>query len=283
MKCEDVQVQLSVWANEKHSKRQQNQIAAHVAGCASCQAFRNSVQRLEKTAEGWRADTPLLKAPIRHRAPRYPRYVALAAAASLVIGFVLFSARSTPAYAELQKVESALQHATSVHLVLRWRTGVHQDGELKQQIEMWYSNGRWRKISEPDSGGDRIILTTPGGPKFYRYMASRGGVVEMIEDAPQQTSFAMKDLAPNLLPAQAKTIQRPLGQERGKDVFEVATVDGSERVVFWLNQGTDLPSHIEKQIFEKGAWKITGTVDLDFGIPIPDSKFDPRALSDGKK
>ena len=167
-------------------------------------------------------------------------------------------------------------------MVLKWRSGEHSEGELSLVEEDWYQDGKWHKTGPADMGGDRILLTEPDGIKFYHYENSEGRVVRLNELGPQVSTFTVEDVAPRFLPTGAQTRETDLGSVifggQQTTLYEVATTDGSERVLFWLRPGTDLPIHAEKQDRENGEWKVYGTLDFEFGLTLPPSTFDPASL-----
>lgn len=275
----------------------------HVAHCADCAAARDAAQRLTERARSWADVTApaglgvrmlssaTMAAPAMPARPRQAplrlRQLAVAAAALVLgIGLTLGLRVHGNAGPLLRQMVKAVSQAQSVHMVLSWRTGPNQDGPVQSVEEIWYQDGRWRKTSAPDEGGDRIIRQGAHGLEYYRYEPYQGKVVEVPEGARQPGSgdFTFEGLAGTYFPIGASPQTTSLGQVNlnGRTLIEVqaSVPEAGERMLFWLDPKTDLPVRAEKWDlnYKTMRWEMQGQMELDFNQTIPPAIFDPQTL-----
>lgn len=271
----------------------------HIAHCPTCAAELAAVQHLTQRARAWRSisvPAGLVKHPNTfstdtqpytvRRQPATPsmRWASIAATAvAVLIGVSLtLSPHSHAIGSPLQQMETAVHQAHSVHMTLWWRSGQYQQGPMQKVEEDWYQNGKWRKTSASNNGGDRIILSQANRLEYYHYDTVKHRVISLQELAPQQKNFSLEALAGEFFPTGANPQVQVIGRvQNGNEVRQevrVSLPNQGQQMLFWLQPQTNLPIRAEKQVFRNGHWATIGQMRLTFNQPISPSVFDPKTL-----
>ncbi len=166
------------------------------------------------------------------------------------------------------------------------------NGDLHQEEEMWYEDGRWRKEG---TYGSRLIIGGAGYPHgdgkqkkkvygtYYRYDASRHTVVHMPEVGEQRTDFTFASILPanerqNLITVRTEMID-------GQEVTEYqSNRDSTTRWRFWVNRKTGLPVRRERAVLSdngtSAVWKTIYREEYEFNKPMNASLFESSTLKD---
>lgn len=311
MKCEAVQQELHSSRPEEIGRFTRGCIRRHLGHCAVCSDAAAQLSRLEAEVQALypAAPPPDLQARIagalasvtqqvpaspssvraaylyprirfwQNRAVRWSYSLTLAASLALCLLFIF---RNQSAAAAIRRMQAAVGHVHSAHLITWWREGSHQEGALQPVEEFWYQDGCWRKTSRPDAGGDRIIRDGATGKTYYHYDLKQGKVIAMTETGQQTDTFSFNTLAGDYFPIGADMRIRKLDRlQEGEDVLDEMLVEmpaGQERMLFWVEEATDLPLRAEKQVWTGGQWYTVGKIWFEFNRLMPASLFDPHSL-----
>lgn len=307
MTCDDVQQELSASSWQEFSFVQRWRLQRHLTRCAACAAVYAQYERLEAELCEWRNDAlpPRLKERIiaalpgdeqpmvarpaqapqtrryRFRPRRFARWGVAVSLMTLAFAALMIGLRDNPAEA-MRRMRAAVSHIESAHMTAWWREGDHQQGAMRQTEELWYQQGHWRKRSPRSLGGDRIIADDAQGRTYYQYDPRLGNVAAKKASGRQVTAFSLEALTENYFPFGASTQVSRLGttREGGRTISSILVTmpSSSQRMLFWIDTGTNLPVRAEKQVWTRGQWASVGKVQFEFNRPLPVLLFDRQSL-----
>jgi hypothetical protein len=221
------------------------------------------------------------------------RRLALALTVSAVGGVLVAGMWHDTASAELLRIQAAVSKARSVHAVY---SVVERDRRSSLRRQLWYQDGRWRlEVARQPTQ----IYT---GGKLWRYDPTQGKATEASGSFPPvpaelqrwaASGFLFEELMQEMGRSRWQGKIRRLGTTSldGRAVRQVLIADADDapepgtprreggRLLFWIDDQTDLPLRAEKQHEINGRWIDRVVVEFQFNQELPARLFDPDSLS----
>jgi hypothetical protein len=190
------------------------------------------------------------------------------------------------ASAELLRIQAAVGKARSVYAVYSVIGPAHQPSPRRQ---LWYQDGRWRL----EVAHQPTRIYTDG--KLWRYdpaqrkASDASGSFPAIPAELQRwaaSGFVFEELMQDLGRSRWQGKIHRLGPASldGHTARQIVISDADEgpepvRLLFWIDDQTDLPLRVEKQHEINGQWTAQVMVQFQFNQALPARLFDPESLS----